>query len=926
MQLKPWREVITPHPDVTSGRYRQAEFAADMSQVLRGEASPEYQDPQEFFSRTYVTAGIRELTTEVLQRLSGETAESVVKLETAFGGGKTHTMLALYHLLKSGADAGKLPGVAGLLAEAGIEQVPEANVAVVVGTALSASHPHQDMAGKGIEVRTLWGEIAAQLGGQETYEFVAADDASSTAPDSSTLSAMFDQAAPCLILIDELVAFVRNLYEPKADIVAGSFDANMTFIQSLTEAVRNSPGVMLVATIPESNIEKGGPVGHKVVAHVEHIFGRMDFVWRAANAVEGFEIVRRRLFGEVKDEESMEETCRALYALYCENPSDFPPETQTTEYLHRLRRAYPIHPEVFDRLYEDWGALERFQRTRGVLRLMAAVIHNLWSSNDKASVIMPGGIPLDAEPVRNEFIRHLSSAWASVVDSDVDGENSDPWRIDQQNARLGAEGATRRTARTIFLGSAPTVQEQKVRGIDAIRVSLGVAEPGDQLALFSDALNRMQNQLTHLYWASGRYWYDDQPNLLRTMEERVARVTKDDVLAELEDRLKRDRSRGDFAGVHICVPSGDIPDEQSARLVVIDPDSTHRRGKTDTTALEAAKDILENRGNIPRQFRNTLVFVAADEDVRNSIDEVKRYLAWRSIANDHEALNLDAHQRRQAADNVKRSDETVNVRLQEAYQWLIVPVQEGTGPVELEVTRIPGSESLVSRASKKVISSEQLITQWSPALLNMELDRWLWKDQPHINTKQLWDYLTSYCYLPRLKNQAVLLGTIREGVHSKDWFGYASGVDEDGKYGGLVFGGGFASLRIDESSLLVKPEVAKDQSEAVETEGPTIVDGEPSGDEQGVLEIGEETEVDSGQKAPTRFYGTVRLDNARVGGDAARMAEEVIQHLVGLQGCQLAIALEIDATVPDGIPDDVVRTVTENTRVLGFDQTGFESD
>jgi len=541
-------------------------------------------------------------------------------------------------------------------------------------------------------------------------------------------------------------------------------------------------------------------------------------------------------------------------------------------------------------------------------------------------VIMPGGIPLDAEPVRNEFIRHLSPPWASVVDSDVDGENSDPWRIDQQNPRLGAEGATRRTARTIFLGSAPTVQEQKVRGIDAIRVSLGVAEPGDQLALFSDALNRMQNQLTHLYWASGRYWYDEQPNLLRTMEERAARVTEDDVMAELEDRLKRDRSRGDFAGVHTCVPSSDIPDEQSARLVVLEPSNTHRRGKTDTTALEAAEEILENRGSIPRQFRNTLVFVAADEDVGNLADEVKRYLAWKSIVNDHEALNLDAHQRRQAAENVKRSDETVNVRLQEAYQWLIVPIQEGTGPVEFEVTRIPGSESLISRASKKVVSSEQLITQWSPALLKMELDRWLWKDQPHINTKQLWDYLTSYCYLARLKNQAVLLATIREGVHSKDWFGYASGVDEDGKYGGLVFGGGFASLRIDESSLLVKPEVAREQSEAVETEGPIQVDGEPRGGEQGALEIGEGTEVDSAQKAPTRFYGTVRFDNARVGGDAARMAEEVIQHLVGLQGCQLTITLEIDATVPDGIPDSVVRTVTENTRVLGFDQTGFESD
>ena len=228
----------------------------------------------------------------------------------------------------------------------------------------------------GITVGTLWGDIAAQLGGQEGYAIVRAADEKGVAPGANDLVTIFNQFGPAVILIDELIAYVRNIYGVNG-LPSGSFDANMTFVQSLTEAVKRSERSQLVASIPESDIEIGGEGGQAALERIGHTFSRLEDVWRPVGAREGFEIVRRRLFSPVKDEAARDAVCRDFIQLYGENPSDFPTECREATYLDRLRQAYPIHPELFDRLYDDWSTLQRFQRTRGVLRLMASVIHQL---------------------------------------------------------------------------------------------------------------------------------------------------------------------------------------------------------------------------------------------------------------------------------------------------------------------------------------------------------------------------------------------------------------------------------------------------------------------------------------------------------------------------------------------------------------------
>jgi predicted AAA+ superfamily ATPase len=932
--LSPWREVARPHPDVAAGRYRQAEFAADLSQVARGTAEVEYQDPVEFFARTYMTEGVRGLLLQALRRISGKGGEPIIELKTAFGGGKTHSLLALYHLFRGRAPVDKLPHVTGLLTEAGINRIPQARVAVLVGTAINPTRERRPPNLPGIAIRTLWGEIGAQLadqaGNKKLYDLVRDADRKGVPPGSATLRELFDACGPCLILVDELVAYARKIYGVEG-LPAGSFDAIQTFIQELTEAVRASKNTALVATIPESDIEIGGEAGQRTLERIEHTFGRMEAIWKPVGSEEGFEVVRRRLFLSLEEESARDDVCRAFSALYRDG-SQFPAECREARYFERMKACYPIHPEVFDRLYNDWATLERFQRTRGVLRLMAAVIHDLWMRNDASLLIMPGSLGLDAVTVREELTRYLPEGWTSVLESDVDGGNSGPLRIDSENPRFGQTMAARRVGRAIFLGSAPHVAQQQVRGVEDVRVRLGVVQPGEQVSVFNDALSQLSDRLTYLYRKDRRYWYDTRPNLRRTVDERSLQFLEDQIESEIERRVREAtrRERGDFKGVHPCPAfSGDVPDDQEARLVLLRPSSIHKRNDHQSSALKTANEFLANRGSNPRQNRNMLAFLAPDGDVMEGLkQEARRFLAWQSVVRDHEALNLDAYQRHEAAEGERDSDKAVQLRLNEAYRWLLIPNQPVTngnvGSLEWNIAQTTGNgDTIVVRASRRMQSSEHLIVKWSPALLKMELDRWFWKEQDHVSTKKMWDALCGYCYLPRLRDQAVFTETIRDGVAIRDYFAYATSVSSDGRYEGLTLGVSETPIFIDLASVLVKPDLALAQL-AAEAEAKRESGGESYGGGDGKKEEPETAEIER-SKIVRRYAASVTLDADRPSRDMGRIADEVLGHLSTLPKAKLSITVEIIADIPDGVPEDIQRIVLENGSALKFKSQEFEA-
>jgi predicted AAA+ superfamily ATPase len=944
--LKPWREVITPHRDVASGRYQQAEFAADLWQVHLGEGTDEYRNPIEFYRRTYLTESLKSLLVGAVRRLSGKGGDPVMQLQTNFGGGKTHSMLALYHLF-SGIEPTELAGIDAVMHEADATTLPAARRVVLVGNKISPGNP--TVKPDGTRVCTLWGELAWQLGGRRAFERIQADDEKATSP-GDVLRELFIEYGPTLILIDEWVAYARQLHD-QSDLPAGGFETQFSFAQVLTESARLAKNCLLVISLPASdtsgsphtqadNVEVGGQRGREALDRLRNVVGRVESSWRPASAEEGFEIVRRRLFEPIAGVNQFRDrdvVARAFADLYRTNQAEFPPECRDADYETRIKAAYPIHPEIFDRLYTDWSTLVKFQRTRGVLRLMAAVIHSLWEKGDRNPLILPANIPIDDPRVQSELTRYLSDNWVPVIEKDVDGPSSLPLRIDGDVPNLGKFAACRRVARTIYLGSAPLTQAAH-RGVEDRRVKLGCVMPGETPAVFGDALRRLSASATYLYADGQRFWYSTQPTVTKMADDRAEQLKRepDKVARELEKRLRLDveHNKGDFKRIHALPQSGaEVADDYDARLVVLAVNHPYTR-EVNSLAETAARAILEFRGNTPRLFQNALVFLAPDKTRLQDLDEATRkYLAWESILLEKETLNLDPQQVKQAETQKATADSVVTARLPETYQWLLVPEQKTPqSPVTFQALRLTGQEALAVRASKKLRNDELLLTSFAGTRLRMELDRVpLWRGDD-VSVKQLAEDFARYIYLPRLKDSSVLVQAVQDGVSLLTWeketFAFADAFDPDQQfYRGLRTGQTISLYDASSPGVVVKSAVARVQLDELlkpPPEGPEGPGGgdSPPGDEEPPI-------IDPPPWPPAqvkRFHGTVTLSPTRTGRDASLIAEEVIVHLVSLVGANVTITLEIEAHVPNGVPDHVVRTVTENSRTLKFRSQGFEKE
>src|SRR5680860_1518391 len=775
--IKPWREIITPHPDVASGQYNAAEFAADLHVVARGEASDEFVDAVQFFRRTYVTEGLRDMLGRAARRLTGDAnASPVVNLQTNFGGGKTHSMLALYHLC-SGTPVSALPqevqeAVAGVdLAGAG-----EIRRVTLVGNHLSPGQP--SVKEDGTEVRTLWGELAWQLGGRAAYDIVAEADRTATTP-GAALATLIQAHAPCLILIDEWIAYARHLYG-RDDLAGGTFDVQFTFAQALTEVVKSVPGALLVVSIPASDVggdtdndgsdgsglEVGGRYGQEALRRLQNVVRRVADQWRPASARESFEIVRRRLFEEPDADarRDIAAVARQFVAFYADHQGEFPRECGQIAYEERIKAAYPIHPALFDVLYEDWSTLERFQRTRGVLNLMSAVVHALWATGDSGPLIMAGSVPLDVPTVNSNLTQYLPDAWKAVVDADIDGEGSMPVRIDAERPTFGQRSLTRRIARTIFVGAAPTLHTAH-KGVERQHVWLGVAVPGDTVGNFGSALEVLGQRATYLYVDGARYWYDTQASVTRTAQDHADRLREhpEEVWAELVRRLAAERNaRGDFAAVQVCPEdTGAVPDTEEAKLVVLHPQHVHAKGNEDSAARRFSQQCLDTRGSAQRANRNTLVFLAADDRRMGELGEaVRDFLAWDHICGQVEELNLTAQQKTQAEHRRDQADDTVRLRIAGAYIWVLLPDQpDPARPAEWQALKAEGSqERLADRVSVKLRQGGLLATTYGARNVRMDFDGALasaW-EPGHVTVGELWSYYRRYPYLTRLRDRSVL--------------------------------------------------------------------------------------------------------------------------------------------------------------------------
>ena len=935
--LTPWRNVIRPNNDVALGTFQEAEFAADLQQVHDGRADATgYGNPVSFFNQTYITPGIRTLLVNALKRLGGNGGDPVIQTKTGFGGGKTHSLIALYHLVEN-IDALINPPpdredyqrtsteINGIIQEAAWEPNPDepTRVAVLDGTFLAETDPTVTKE-TGDPLNTLWGVMAYQLGGQEAYKIVGEAARRGTAPGGGQLDQLLEHVGPCVILMDELVAYVRN---------AGDTQDNIyTFIQALTQSVRRSRNAVLVATLPESVVEAGAEGGAEALSRLDSLLGRIEAKWEPLEVDETFEVVRRRLLGRVRDEAARDQVCEAFSRMYANSRRDYPQEVSEPRYLERLKACYPIHPEIFDRLYSDWSSIPGFQRTRGVLRMMANCISRLYLREDTSPLIMPANLTLNDPALSNEFLPLLDGEWRPVL-TEVDSDGSITDNIDKNVQRFSnIGGAARRIARAVFLGSASS---GAVRGVDPRRIHLGVVLPGQGVSVYKEALGQMNGALYYLYNNHDRYYFHAEENLNKVATDRADALSDRDVEECIVDQLQEAVRGGHWQQIDIVVcpqDSDDVRDVDTVQLIILPPSKSRpTRSRETDEAAAAALDILQHRGDALRIHRNTLLFLAArNDEIRVLRSNVRTYLAWHSILNgDRRLTNLTGDRLSQASSSLRSADSQLSESLVKAYRWTLAPSQENPQRADyrlsLSQTNPVETGDIVDSALGPLIKAEALIDEISPAALVTMLQQYVWNSpnySDHISIDNLWELMTRNVYLHRLRSKDILIRCIAQGV-SEGKFGYAKTYNGE-EYEGICFGEPmpYPASTDSGSGVLVTPEMAQ---LVIEETPPSLTSPSRSPDSsgRGGPVVPDDSPVDSKPEptpsaGPKRIVVTKTIQNDISLDDINQLRDEIIRNLRADEG-NVTVEIVITADNPEGFSESTARAVRENSAQLGLD-------
>ena len=927
-------------------------FAAHLQQVDDPKAPPDYANPVTFFAQTYITPGIRELLLNAAKRLGGNGGAPVIQTKTGFGGGKTHSLIALYHFAKSAAALvnsadpkdGERVGreVRGILSDAGLDpdDPPDASIAVLDGTHLNAA------------TGTLWGEMARQLGGDEALRFVEPAIAAGIAPTGADLDPLLEHVGPCVILIDELVAYARNA---DSDMRARLY----TFVQALTQSVRRSPNAALVVTLLQSEAEVGGEVGVDALRELEGILGRIEAIWEPLRVDEAFEVVRRRLFGDDLDAAERDRTCDAFAQMYARSRKEFPQQMSEARYADRLKQCYPIHPEIFDRLYEDWSATPQFQRTRGVLRLMAIAVNALYRRADASPLLMPANLPLEGQADNSlaaEFKKFLGDGNWSPVLTEVDDDSSRPEDIDKESVRFAeVGGAARRLARAVFFGSAPG---GAAKGVDESRVHAAVMQPGHNVADYNDALRRMVDNLHFLYYANGRYYFHVEENLNKAANDRARAIEQRDLDAHVIETLLPEAVGRRRDAVAAPADSAAVPESDEVRLVILPPDKhlPSRAAEADAAAPYALNILQhrEHRDDKGRVARNTLIFLAAKADeIRALRDAVRKRLAWRSIINGGEhgyKIELSGERAVQATRSLRAAETDMIEAFVNAYRWTLAPTQPDPQKSEYEfhIVQTPRSGGdVVQAAFDACLQEEQLADKFAPSQLVNLLDQWVWPNEStseRVSIEALWAMLANNVYMPRLRSKTVLQQCVFDGAE-QGAFGYADAY-RDGEYANLRYRQAPRSPgAVGESgdNVLVRPDKAQEIAEAATagtgesgggagqgggtpgTSGPGGIGTTGTSGQGGIGTPGTSGlggGVTPWPDDPTAPIGPVRLTvRKRVSGeisldDLGQLRDEIIANLLRDGG---EVTIEITGRKPGGFSENAARPVRENSKQLSLE-------
>lgn len=777
--MTPWFKNVIPHQDVRDGVLDESVFAADLSEVALGSGRAVYARPELFFTKTFFTAGLRTICKRVIDGLNGkiDSGDRIISLQTGFGGGKTHSLIALYHLAKTGRDITRIDNVEELLKYTGPVTFENGKVAVFTN---KTCDPTMGRKADGITIKTIWGEIAWQLGGKAAYELIRENDEKQTCP-KGIFKNVLTKYAPALILIDELADYCVSA---SAVIVGKSTlcDQTISFVQELSEAVASVPNSVLVATLPASPVEvASSQLGTHILTSLSNRLSRVSADTKPVNDEEIFEVLRRRLFETTGDSKVVDEVATNYEALYQSLALELPSFATKSEYRERIRKSYPFHPGLIEVFHKHWASHHDFQRTRGVLRLLASIVSDLWQRQNSlvgdVSLIHTSDVNLaNLDTLTSQIKKLWGNGYDAVIPADISGKSSNAFKIDSSVKEYGAYNIAQGIASTVLLYSFGSTGGNKGFSIEDIKLSV-VRPLGFNHNSVNGALDRLEAAAHYLYYSSTgsskRYWFHTKPNINILINQAKGDIKLGEVYQEILSRLTAGTQT--IAGFNVLVaPSDEVPEQKSPTLIVMHPKYQINGGDiTAKPAGELIKKLATKKGNGDRVYRNTLLFLLCSEvGFTKLYSDIQEYLACVKIRDDYQG-QLEQEQKADIKMKIDSHNQSIDRSIASAY----TVIAKHCSQKGIETLTIKQFKDQIDRQITTVIQNVLVEEEWllqKIGLSELKKQNLLPAQDAPIRAKDVFEAFLRYDDKPMVTNAIAVQDSLARFC-SEGHFGIASG-------------------------------------------------------------------------------------------------------------------------------------------------------